>query len=763
MANVLDNAQEPVSENESLDATEESSEEETPEKKELSDDLIAELKALIKKFGMEEMPNRRIELIKAREQRFFWSGNQYPMFNSDNGSWAVPETGGFPFNSTDGGGGNRFYYVTNIYTPYGKTLISSLVGQAPAVRFMPVDPFNIDDIDASKEAEKFKTSFNYAVDMGQFLKDVGRYAYTDGRVVAHVYNEENGPKYGYDVEGKPKTQQCCECYGVLEAKVPISLRDQCQFPYIQISTERHVTELKGKYPDKADQIKDNVAGPGEDAFDRICRLGVMQGQQSNSGSDTYSHLATFQQTWLRPSAFTFIKDKAKRSELEEMFPDGVRVAYAGETFLEAVEENMDEHISVFLPQPGDGQSVPSLGAFLIPVQKRLNNLSNLAQEAYEKGSPSKFVDSKAIDTDAMADQLASPEVYFPVKRPPGEALSNLFYKEETSSLGQELVGMINNLQGSTAQFVSGAQPALFGGAMTNSKTAAVYAQARDQALGALAITYGPLKLFLAKVTELAVNCAEDIEGDIVGISPNSKGQYTPTKVSTDKLRAGEYRCHPEVDEGFPESYSAQRASFQQMIQFMGPNPQFQALMQQPDNQYLFKTMTGIKGFEVPGADSRDKQLREIEELLDGEPITPTPEEVQQIAQHMTMLQASGQQATPPKPEDVLQSSVPIDPIFDDNQVEFQECMRWINSDEGQNAKKFNPKGFENVRLHGIAHQRAMQGGPNNAPPLQQQIPNPQQAIQAAKVQAALQQHAQQEPEPPEQESNEAPPSFGPQL
>jgi hypothetical protein len=760
MANVLDNASEPVSENESLDASEvEESIEDTPQK-ELSDDLKAELKALIKKFGFEEMPNRRIELIKAREQRFFWSGNQYPMYNSDNGSWAVPETGGFPFSSDSAGGGNRFYYVTNIYTPYGKTLISSLVGQAPAVRFMPCDPFDIDDIDASKEAEKYKSSFYYEVDMGQLLKDVGRYAYTDGRVVAHIFNEENGAKYGYDSDGKPKTKQRCEVYGVLEAKVPISLREQCEFPYIQISTERHVTELKAKYPDIADQIKDNASGPSEDAFDRICRLGVMQGQQASTGADTYSHLVTYQQTWLRTSAFTFIKDKSKRAELEEMYPKGVRVCYAGDTFLEAVEESMDEHIAVFLPQPGDGQSVPSLGCFLVPVQKRLNNLSNLAQEAYEKGSPSKFVDSKAIDTEAMADQLASPEVYFPVKRPAGEALSNLFYKEETSSLGQELVGMINNLQGSTAQFVSGAQPALFGGAMTNSKTAAVYAQARDQALGALAITYGPLKLFLAKVTELAVNCAEAIEGDIVGITPDSKGQYQPTKVSTDKLRAGDYRCHPEVDEGFPESYSAQRASFQQMIQFMGADPNFQKLMTQPDNQYLFKTMTGIKGFEVPGADSRNKQLREIEELLEGSPIQPTPEEVQKIALHQTMLQASGQPATPPKPEDLLQSSVPIDPIFDDNSVEFQECVRWINSDEGQKAKMFNPQGFENVRLHGIAHQRAMQGGPDNAPPMQQQVPNPQQAIQAARAQAALQQHSEEQQEP---EGGEAPPAFGPQL
>ena len=54
----------------------------------------------------------------------------------------------------DEGDQNRFFYVTNIYTPLGKSLISALVGQVPGVRFLPGDPNNIDDIDGCNEAEK---------------------------------------------------------------------------------------------------------------------------------------------------------------------------------------------------------------------------------------------------------------------------------------------------------------------------------------------------------------------------------------------------------------------------------------------------------------------------------------------------------------------------------------------------------------------------------------------------------------------------------
>jgi hypothetical protein len=321
-------------------------------------------------------------------------------------------------------------------------------------------------------------------------------------------------------------------------------------------------------------------------------------------------------------------------------------------------------------------------------------------------------------------------------------MSDLFYKEPPQTQAPDLIGRINDLKGSTGQFVVGAQPALFGGAMTNSKTAAVYAQARDQAMGALSITYGPLKSFLADIVQMAVRLAETREAESINsITPNGKGGYANTKVMLDTLKSGEYICKPEVDEGIPESYSAKKATFQQLIQFMGPNPQFQALIMHPDNQWMFKELTGIKEFEIPGADSRDKQLREIEELLEGKPENPTPEDIEKVAQHQTMLQAAGQSAPQPKAQDLQQSSVPIDPDFDDHEIEYKECVRWINSQEGQQAKTFNPSGFENVRLHALAHKRAMAAGPAAAGPLQNTIPNPQVAAQAAAVKAAIAQHA----------------------
>jgi len=709
------------------------------------EEIIQTIRDLLKQFGLEEMPNRRRELLRAREGRFFWAGDQYPMFNADLGCYAVPESGGFPWMAgTPDERNKRFFYVHNIYTPLGKSLVSSLAGNPPPVRFNPCNPTRIQDIDASKEAEKYREVFYKAANLDQMLRDTGRYAWTDGRTVAWVRQETDGRRFGYNEDGSEKTQEIVELFGVLENKCPLSLRWMKDFPYFIISQEKHITQLKDKYPDKAEKIKDHEPGPGEDAFDRTCRLAVLQESESGASSgESYTHLVTEQTSWIRYSAFSMVKDEEQREWLQQHYPDGCRVTYAGMQFLEAVNECMDDSLALFQPMSGDGQAIPALGRFVIPLQKRLNNLTNLNQEKYEKGSPTKFVDSKLVDEQAMGDQIASPETYMPVKKPTGEPLSAFFYKEPEPTSSPDLIATINGLKGPDSQMVSGVQPAMFGGSMTNAKTAAVYAQARDQALGSLNITYGPLKCFLATIVELATFKAEAREQTTVtGVIDNGRGGKTNLSVDLEKLRKGFYKCEPEVDEGLPETPSAQRQAFMSMIQFMGPNPAFQELITQPDNLYLLKQFTGIKGFTVPGADQRNVQLKEIEQLLLGGATPPGQEDLQKVAQHQTILQIAGQPSPQPKPEDMLRPSVEVDPVFDDHKIHFQECQRWMYSDDGQNAKMFNPKGYDNVRLHAMEHFRAMQGGPDAAAPMQDNVPNPQQAMQAATVQAHMGAHAQ---------------------
>jgi hypothetical protein len=138
---------------------------------------------------------------------------------------------------------------------------------------------------------------------------------------------------------------------------------------------------------------------------------------------------------------------------------------------------------------------------------------------------------------------------------------------------------------------------------------------------------------------------------------------------------------------------------------------------------------------VPGEDSRNKQLREIEMLMHSAPIqvrvagggeqvlgegkTPT---LRQNREGWGTQQTSTPDTHNPTPDSYNPTpdtynptpetyhplpSLPVDLLFDNHGVELEECRRWANSDAGQIARIENPAGFANVRAHAEAHLRAI--------------------------------------------------------
>jgi hypothetical protein len=203
---------------------------------------------------------------------------------------------------------------------------------------------------------------------------------------------------------------------------------------------------------------------------------------------------------------------------------------------------------------------------------------------------------------------------------------------------------------------------------------------------------------------------------------------------------GNICVHPEADETFPRLKSQQRAVLQQL--FSLNDPLIQEALAEPANIGYIKNVLGLTELVVPGEDSRNKQLREIQRLLASAPIV--------ISMHPSdATGAAPQQATPPQVSEAPTSevtrdpgsvsresqntktgagasstdhgtrgtdhssqvlvlpSVPVDQLLDDHAVEFEECKRWANSEAGQAAKMTNPAGFANVRAHTEAHLRAM--------------------------------------------------------
>ncbi len=744
---------------------------------ELPEELQQCLKMLVVKFAGQDKFSRRFEVKEAKRQRYYWRTMQYLLWNSKEQSFQ------FPFNITNGPAADqqgaempRFAYTTNIYQAYGLQIIAVLTQNEPTTRFSPKNPNKNADIRASEVAEDFKEVIQHNNKMSDKQIDVARLLWTDGRVCAHTRYVTDGQKFGYkdedenneedegvtanvgpkppelsggmeeedldDESTKPKRepigQEVISFYGKLEVKVPIVCNELSECSYLQLSREVDETIMKSAFPKQASQIHAGSSGGGEDEYERIARIAVMQGTQVlNQGGDQIQYLVTDQQTWFRPSAFTAEEDEAKRAQLQKLFPDGCYVRYAGDTYCESRNESMDDHWALMHALPGDGMDRNSLGHTLMPVQDQTNDLANIRMETESYGIGDRWVNQEIVDVEAMQEQTSQPGQTFGMKVPPGSSIADNIYREPSATVSADFDQFQQELAGPTAQFLTGAQPALFGGAMADQKTASGYAMARDQAMGRIGLVWRAMKGFYSQIYLQAIRCAaanrtEDIEQQF----PSKSGQPKTVSIMIEDLK-GDLIAFPDTDETFPESYTQKRSVLMQILPLAATTPEIGAMLSTPDNLAVIKDLIGIEEFDIPGLDSRNKQIAEIEQLLEAEPmenpmIAGNPQTSQAAAQAQQQSALSGEVPTPP-----MLSTIPVDPIFDDHDAEFKEVKHWMNSVEGLKAKTLNPMGYENVRLHGIAHWDELQkqqaaAAPPPPPPRTQRAaaPPPKPAQQA---------------------------------
>jgi predicted RNA-binding Zn-ribbon protein involved in translation (DUF1610 family) len=489
-------------------------------------------------------------------------------------------------------------------------------------------------------------------------------------------------------------QEVISIAGGLELNTPVWANEMHEYPYLQWQAEVHRAKLKAAYPLAAGKIESAPSQGPEDVYARVSRLSVEQGLPSIHPGDALMNLITFDRTWLRPWAFYGIEDEEVRNELLALFPDGCYVGFAGDVYCEARNENMDDHWRVLHALPGDGQNRPSVGDSLVQVQERYNTLSNMQAETYEYGIPPIYADPQVLDFDALANQVAEPAAHFPARARPGQPLAAGFFQPAAAQVPPDMIRHQQDLIGPVSQFLTGLFPAVFGGNMEDVKTASGYAMARDQAMGRLGLVWRRLKQFYGEVMLLGVDCfrknrPEDV--DVLLLGPD--GTLDARMIRVGDLK-GNICVHPETDETFPRLKSQQRGVLQQL--FGLKDPLIQEALADPANLGYIKNVLGLTELVIPGEDSRNKQLREIQQLLGSAPI---------VVGRGDQRSASGDQEA----GIVVLPSVAVDLLMDEHAVEFEECKRWANSEAGQSAKMTNPVGFANVRAHAEAHLRAMQG------------------------------------------------------
>ena len=472
--------------------------------------------------------------------------------------------------------------------------------------------------------------------------------------------------------------------GGLELKTPPWANEMHEYPYVQWNMEVHLARLRAAYPHAADKIGPPVATSMQE-YERLARLAQSQGGPLTEGGDFNINLITFQRTWLRPWAFFALEDKSLRDELLQLFPDGAYVAFAGDVYCESRNENMDDHWRVLHALPGDGSSGrPALGDVLISVQERFNTLSNLQIETYEYGIPPIYADSEVLDFDSLQNQTAEPGAHYPARAKPGQSLAAGFFQPEPAQVPPDLAEHAANLMGPIAQFLTGAFPALFGGAMANNDTAAGYSMARDQAMGRIGLVWRRMKFFHADVMLLAVDCFRQNRPNDVEVTLLGAGAAFESKWIRLADLKGNLFSYPETDEQYPTLWSQQRAVMMQLL--ANPDPQIQAVLAHPENMALIKRLIGLEEFVIPDEESRTKQYREIAQMVGEMPVVHRDD-------------TTGVEL-------VLPSLVP-DEFADNHAVELEICMRWFSADAGQVAKIEAPAGYANVRAHAMFHREYM--------------------------------------------------------
>jgi len=528
-------------------------------------------------------------------------------------------------------------------------------------------------------------------------------------------------------------QEVISIAGGLELNTPVWANEMHEFPYLQWQAEVHRAKLKAAYPLVADKIESAPAMGAEDVYARVSRISVEQGIPVVAPGDALMNLVTFDRTWLRPWAFYAVEDETVRKDLLALFPEGCYVGFAGDVYCEARSESMDDHWRVLHALPGDGQNRPSVGDSLVQVQERYNALSNIQAETYEYGIPPIYADPQVLDFDAIGNQTAEPAAHFPARARPGQPLAAGFFQPAPAQVPPDMIRHQQDLIGPVAQFLTGLFPAIFGGGMEDVKTASGYAMARDQAMGRLGLVWRRLKQFYADVMLLSVDCfrknrPEDVDVPLLG----PDGMLDAKLIRVMDLK-GNICVHPEADETFPRLKSQQRGVLQQL--FGLKDPVIQEALAEPANLGYIKNVLGLTELVVPGEDSRNKQLREIQVLLGSGPVVVNEDEedvsrdlrpvTRDAAEGETISagQAEGNTAGGPNSDGTrntghgsrtlgheprLFPTVPVDVLLDNHAVEFEECKRWASSEAGQSAKLTNPAGFANVRAHAEAHLKVLQ-------------------------------------------------------
>lgn len=696
--------------------------------------LQGQIKDLCRKFAQLDAYPRRTEVIETRRQRFYRRDDQYILENKDGvfGIWTggtAGSTGGEPNN--DG----RLTDVYNIFWPYMRAFIALGTQNPAGVNFEPDAGSKATDINAARNAEIYRHQIDRLNNRKALQEAIFSLFCTDTRTIVYTRTVWDAQRFGTEDDGSPKCGSLMTAHGTLESKLSITATTLSETPYLILSDDPEECLAKQEYPQAAGEMKGGGSALSESSFERFARLGVLQGAKtSHNAADAFGHLTVRHRVWLRPGAFHEAPDGV-REKLTELYPKGMKVVWCGDAYCGSSNQSMDDKIRVGFPAPGDGMSRSSMMKSMVPLQDAYNDYRNMEKELFEHCIPMGWRNSELQDMDAMNEQRSQWGGWTSVQVPAtAQSIQDCFYIEPPPVCPPSLAAAYNNLMGEVAQFITGAQPALFGGADKDNSTASGISMLRDQAMGQFGIAWGNYQELMAGAYKQGVIEAANAHTDDTTVPvtvTGKRGKTSVRPVDLGAIKKGNFHSFPDSDSSFPETSGSKRQVIQSLVTSCMVNPEAVEAygILEPENLEIQRQSLAIEGWIIPGANSADKQMGEIELLLKQRP-TPDLPAVETFAADAAMEKAAASKLTgtgipappepKPDPDKLYRSSIRVS-TWDFHDFEAKTIKDWLSSPEGILEAKINAWGILNVRCHGQEHLDALakQAGPDlgGAPPI----------------------------------------------
>lgn len=702
-----------------------------------SEKIQSLLKSVVENFDKEDRAARERQLRSWRKLKLLWEGFTRVWYSEVAHDWRVYE------DDIPNDGESQGYYdkPINVYRAYLESIIAALSITVPGIKCYPEDADNPLDLSTAKAGDRIAKLIHrnnnapmlwlHAIYIYATESMVACYSYPHEDESYGTYKDEqyedvtnevkncpscssqasmddsSCPACGYELDGvesqvitetklissemKPKSRVCLECYGGLYVKVPNYAMRQKDVPYLIFSYETHYTNAIERYGHLRDKLSGNSkigpAGGGMyDPYEQWARLSPQY-----KGEYPVENV-TVRNTWLRPSAFNVLGNEDDVKLLKDKYPEGVKVVLINDEFADACQEDLDTCWTIMYNPLSDYIHQQPIGSLLVNVQEITNDIISLTLQTIEHGISQTFADPEVLNFDKYSQSEAAPGTVYPARARSGKSVGDAFHETRTATLSSEVLPFLDQIQG-FGQTVSGAQPSLFGGQLTGSRTASEYSMSRAQALQRLQNIWKMLTTWWEEVNSKAIPMyIDEVREDERSVEIDEQGNFINVFIRKAELEGKIGRITLEANENLPITWSQRKDVYMSLLE--SQNPSILQALASPENIKNLAEAIGLDDFTVPGEADRQKQYDEIRQLINSEPIMKPPSD-----EEMMMSLEAGL----PLPAETEVSSVEIDPDLDNHDIEADICRTYLISEAGRLLKVENPVGYKNVLLHMKAH------------------------------------------------------------